>query len=61
MCNELMERVHHNESYQQSYLLGFYKIIRKAKRKLSGKEQLHENNDLTESEHANGANGKKNA
>jgi hypothetical protein len=38
----------------------FYKIIQKAKRKLSGKEKLDENNDLTESEHqTNGANGKK--
>jgi hypothetical protein len=56
-----MEHILTSESYSQSYsLLGFYKIIRKAKRKLSGKEQLHENNDLTESEHANGATGKKN-
>lgn len=56
-----MERMRSKILTQSYSLLGFYKIIRKAKRKLSGREQLHENNDLTESEHANGTNGKKNA
>jgi hypothetical protein len=58
-----MEHILTSESctHNPIHYLGFYKIIRKAKRKLSGKEQLHENNDLTESEHANGTNGKKNA
>jgi len=69
-CDDFLSYEPNSLSIYSHYDPGFYKIIRKIMRKLSGEEKLHERNDLIESEHYNStavngtksqANGKKNA